>query len=114
MSTQAGVRSKGTRPSTWYAGNGGLFAEGAHLVLTENAWFEEDNASVQRWWIIEPESTPPRMLGSTTWWYEAGTDIALAPSGLTIEQRYGDLYDRPPREGDEFETLVLSRDTQLP
>jgi len=109
LSTRAGVRGKGSRPSIWYPANGGLFAEGAHLVLTENAWFEQDDASVQRWWILEPDSTQPRMLGSTTWWHGGGIDAALARSGFTIEQRCGDLSGNPASDGDDFETLVLRR-----
>ena len=109
MSTRAGVRSKGTRPSTWYPANGGLFAEGVHLVLTENAWFEQSDVSVQRWWIVEAGVTHPRMLGSTTWWHEPDSGTALGRSGLTIEQRCGDLSGRAPRHGDEFETFVLRR-----
>jgi len=107
LSTRTGVRKKGTRPMSWYATSGGLFADGLHLVLMESAWFDDDNASVERWWTIEAAAPRPRMLGSTTWWHGPGLESALSRAGLAIDQRFGDLCGRSPQDGDEFETLVL-------
>ena len=36
LSTYRGVTGKGRRPVSWYTANGGLFAEGRHLVLRES------------------------------------------------------------------------------
>jgi len=109
LSTRHGVRSKGERPLLWYAAMGGLFAEGEHVVLQESAWIEPQQASVERWWVIDASSSAPRMLGSTTWWHGPRIGDALATAGLVIEHRFGDLTGASPADDDDFETLVLRR-----
>jgi SAM-dependent methyltransferase len=111
LSTRAGVRKKGERPSSWYAATGGLFADGEHVVLPECAWIEPHRASVERWWVIDPSSNALQMLGSTTWWHGPRIGEALAAAGLVIEDRYGDLSGAPQADDDDFESLVLRRFT---
>jgi 2-polyprenyl-3-methyl-5-hydroxy-6-metoxy-1,4-benzoquinol methylase len=109
LSTEAGVRGKGQRASSWFTATGGLFATGDHFVLTESAWLEVEAASVERWWVIESSASAPQMLGSTTWWHGPQLAEVLASTGLTIEARYGDLCGKPPADNDDFETIVLRR-----
>jgi len=107
LSTRAGVRSKGDRPDTWYTADGGLFADGAHLVMRESRWFEDVSASVERWWVVDESASPPRMIGSTTWWHGAHLGEAMRRAGLVIDGRFGDLTGAAPDDGDEFETIVF-------
>jgi SAM-dependent methyltransferase len=107
LSTRTGVRRKGEGPVSWFTATGGLFASSEHVVLRESGWFEEQEASVERWWVIDSFSNRPRMLGSTTWWHGARLDAVLKTAGLVIENRYGDLSGALPTDDDDFETLVL-------
>ena len=106
-STDTGVRNKGRAGSSWYRAFGGLFADGAHVVLQERRWFEPESASVERWWIVRGSDPAPQMYGSTTWSYDAELDGVIADAGLAVEGRYGDLRGGPRADADEFETLVL-------
>ena len=91
---------------SWYTANGGLFADGSHLVLRESQWFEAENASGERWWVIEGTAALPRSLGTTTWWHPTLED-ELVRAGLALVARYGDLSGAESNSDDEFETLVL-------
>ena len=107
MSTRAGVAGKATRPVSWYTANGGLFADGPHVVLRESRWFENDEAAVERWWVINESSPQPLMFGSTTWWHGQLLD-AIDDAGLAVDGRFGDLAGASMTTDAEFETLVLS------
>jgi len=110
LSTRAGVHKKGMNTPTWFTATGGLFADGEHVVLRESTWVEPHDASVERWWVLDPTAAAQRMIGSTTWWHGPRLSDVLAPVGLVIEGRYGDLTGADPSDDDEFETLVLCRD----
>jgi hypothetical protein len=106
VSTYRGVAGKARRPVRWYTANEGLFAEGRHLVLRECQCFEEEHASVERWWVLEGTAPRPRSLGSTTWWHPTLED-EIAGAGLAMNASYGDLSGAERDGDDEFETLVL-------
>jgi len=108
VSTRTGVVAKGERQPSWYRADGGLFADGPHLVLRESRWFVTESASVERWWVL-CDGDEPTMYGSTTWWHGDALDAALADAGLTVEQRVGDLTGGDHDDGSDFETLVLRR-----
>jgi SAM-dependent methyltransferase len=106
LSTRNGVVAKGSSPPTWYRAEGGLFAPGTHAVVSECQWFEADQASVERWWVLERGSPRPRMFGSTTWWHQ-DLEHVIEPLRLVVEARYGDLSGQPQDDDREFVTLVL-------
>jgi SAM-dependent methyltransferase len=108
LSTRAGLAGKASRPVSWYTANGGLLADGPHVVLRESHWFESEGASVERWWVLDELSSQPRMFGSTTWWHY-DIDRAISGAGLVVDGRFADLAGAPHAEGSEFETLVLRR-----
>ena len=49
----ATVRSKEERPATWSAHESGLFSAKPHLLLQESAWFEEEQAAVERFYVVD-------------------------------------------------------------
>ena len=107
MSTRRGVHSKGNRPVNWYTDVGGLFADGPHVVVRENQWFEDDSASVERWWVIDESAAEPRMFGSTTWWHGTDLDDVMASVGLVIDGRFDDLSGATQHENSDFESIVF-------
>jgi SAM-dependent methyltransferase len=108
VSTRAGVAGKARRPVSWYTATGGLFADGPHVVLRESGWFEDDQAAVERWWVMD-ESTPrPRMFGSTTWFHYQLAE-AIYETGLVVDGRFDELAGAATSGEGDFETLVLRR-----
>jgi hypothetical protein len=55
-------------------------------VLREGGWFEDDQAAVERWWVMDEFTTRPHMFGSTT--EQADRDV-ICPvrRGRCIRQR---------------------------
>jgi len=53
VQTEAQVRSADGATPTWHTAEGGLFAEGPHLVLHERFWDEAARAATERWHVID-------------------------------------------------------------
>jgi len=106
VSTRAGVAGKAGRPVSWCTAAGGLFADGPHVVLRESGWFEDDQAAVERWWVMDESATRPRMFGSTTWFHHQLAE-AIYEAGLVIDGRFGELTGAAASGAGDFETLVL-------
>lgn len=47
------VRKLGEQPASWEAVETGLFSEEPHLYLYESFWNAEDNAAIQRYYVID-------------------------------------------------------------
>jgi hypothetical protein len=54
------VRGVDTAPATWFTANGGLFADGPHLVLHERFWNAGDRSSIERWHVVLPSGSVER------------------------------------------------------
>lgn len=108
VSTRAGVAGKAGRPVSWYTAAGGLFADGPHVVLREGGWFEDEQATVERWWVMDEFTTRPRMFGSTTWFHYQLAE-AIHEAGFVIDGRFGELTGAAASGEGDFETLVLRR-----
>ena len=78
------------------------------MVVTESEWFEDEQASVERWQVLEDGALHPTMYGSTTWWHDDMEQV-IAPLGLVLEATYGDLSGGPVDDQSDFVTLVLRR-----
>jgi len=107
VSTPTGVCRKAERGARWYTADGGLFADGPHVVLQEARLV--DDAAVERWWVLDPSTDTPRSYASTTWSLVPMLDDLLADAGLTVATRYGSVDGSAPSDGDDFTTLVLTR-----
>jgi len=53
VQTEAQVRSAEGATPTWHTAEGGLFAEGPHLVLHERFWDEAARAATERWHVVD-------------------------------------------------------------
>ena len=107
VSTSVGVDRKAARGARWYSAQGGLFADGPHLVLQESQLI--DDASVERWWVLDPSADAARSYESTTWKLTSVLDPALADADLAVVARLGSIDGSPPTDDDDFTTLVLAR-----
>jgi hypothetical protein len=106
-STETGVRRKGSRPRTWYVADGGLFASGRHLVLSESGWDDRAQAAVERWSVIDEREQVARY-ESTTWLLsDSLIDTMLSEHGLRLEGRFADLTGTPHEPRADFQTLTM-------
>jgi len=53
VQSEAQVRSAEGAVPTWHTADGGLFAEGPHLVLHERFWDEAARTSTERWHVVD-------------------------------------------------------------
>ncbi len=53
VQTEEQIRSADGAPPSWHAADGGLFAEGPHLVLHERFWDEERRCATERWHVVD-------------------------------------------------------------
>jgi len=88
------VERLGRRAPTWYATASGLFSERPHLCLRESAWFAEERAAVNRYYVVD----------SATGEVERHADTMLAWSDAELRQVLGavgftDIEARPSLDG---------------
>ena len=55
--TFAAVRDLGLQSPTWYSSTAGLFADGPHLCLMENAWDDQAAVCTERYFIVDVASS---------------------------------------------------------
>ena len=96
VSTRHGVEAKGVSRGR-YRADGGLFADGAHEVIHDAAWYPAEAATAERWTVGDREYR------TTTWWLDPAR---LGEAGLVVESRFGDLRGRLVDEQDELVVLV--------
>jgi SAM-dependent methyltransferase len=53
VQSEAQVRSADGAAPTWHTAEGGLFAEGPHLVLYERFWDEAARTATERWHVVD-------------------------------------------------------------
>jgi len=55
VQTEAVIRSADNAAPAWHSADGGLFADGPHLVLHERFWDEPLRCSTERWHVVAPD-----------------------------------------------------------
>lgn len=78
----------------WYTDEGGLWGDFPYLHLGERAWDAEQQASVERFYVINLETGEMRTYGLTDQAYRPEQMIAIL-----AEAGFGDVAVRPGREG---------------
>lgn len=63
------VRQIGSDPAGWYSSQCGLFCDQPHILLTDNFWHEQQQAAVNRYFVIEAENGNVTRYSSTTQGY---------------------------------------------
>jgi SAM-dependent methyltransferase len=88
--TEAAMIAEGNRPPTWSSYERGLFAEEAHLVLTEHDWDETDRAALTRHYVVDADTAEVTVYGERLSAYsDADYRALLAAAG------YADIEFRP-------------------
>ncbi|MBT3283539.1 class I SAM-dependent methyltransferase [Candidatus Bathyarchaeota archaeon] len=59
------VKAIGEAPKSWYSGEGELFMEGPHLALMECFWNEEQRVAINRYIILDAETSEVTLHSST-------------------------------------------------
>lgn len=108
VSTERGVSRKSARLNSWYVANGGLFASGRHLVLSEAGWDDTAGAAVERWSIFDEDDRLTRY-ETTTWYLSDPTIEAMVSSAhLRVVDRFADLTGATFDPDADFQTLILA------
>lgn len=77
------VRRLGSEPPHWYSSHSGLFADQPHLVLTDSFWYEQEQAAVNRYYVIDAAKGDVTRYSSTTQAYtEEGYRQLLQDAGF--------------------------------
>jgi hypothetical protein len=109
-STEQGVRRKANRPNAWYIANGGLFALGRHLVLSESRWDDAAEAAVERWNVLDEDEQLARY-ETTTWYLRDSTiEATAAASHLRQVERFANLTGAPFDREADFQTLLIAQE----
>jgi SAM-dependent methyltransferase len=82
VQTEEQVRSAAGALPTWHAADGGLFAEGPHLVLHERFWEEEQRCATERWHVLEASGRIFRFALSNEAWTREELATALREAGF--------------------------------
>ncbi len=109
LSTPSGVLRRGQSKSAWVPAFGGLFADGPHLVLYENAWDDGTKAAVERWFVVQDDGSVESY--ATTTWARSRADLEahFTHCGLAIDAVFGDVTGATFDADEDFQTLVLRR-----
>jgi SAM-dependent methyltransferase len=102
VQTEAQVRSADGAPPTWFAADGGLFAEGPHLVLHEHFWNEELRSATERWHVIDQSGSVTRFALSNEAYSHDELQAMLREAGFArVENldRFGGSPDDSPMFG---------------
>jgi SAM-dependent methyltransferase len=51
------VRQVGLQPCSWYSSDSGLFSDRPHLYLQENFWDETQSVAIQRYFIVDAQTS---------------------------------------------------------
>ena len=102
VQTEAQVQSADGAPPTWHAADGGLFADGPHLVLHERFWDQELRCATERWYVIDESGGVARFALSNEAYSRDELDALLRDAGFDqIEHldRFGGSPDDSPMFG---------------
>lgn len=83
------VKRQGMAPANWQRYPQGLFLAVPHLLLTENAWDEENQISSTLFWAIEENGRVTRFGSQMTAWRDEEYVRLLGDAGLTVVQGPG-------------------------
>lgn len=90
VQTEEQVRTADGAPPTWHTADGGLFAEGPHLVLHERFWAEELRCATERWHVIEESGSITCFTLSNEAYSHAELEAMLRDAGFSMVE----LFDR--------------------
>ncbi|MFH2056554.1 MAG: class I SAM-dependent methyltransferase [bacterium] len=65
----AAVHKVGTQPASWFSSPAGLFSEKPHLCLQESFWYEQEQATVQRFYVVDAETSEVTLHSATSQGY---------------------------------------------
>ncbi len=82
VQTEAQVRSADGAQPTWFAADGGLFAEGPHLVLHERFWNEKLRCATERWHVVDDSGRITRFALSNEAYSHAELEAMLREAGF--------------------------------
>jgi 2-polyprenyl-3-methyl-5-hydroxy-6-metoxy-1,4-benzoquinol methylase len=100
------VRDLGSQPCTWFSAHRGLFSDRSHLCLREYTWHADFCAAVERFFVVEIETTEVRTFTSTTQAYSGSAYVTLLrDAGFLPPERYPSLDGAA--DNHEFGLFVL-------
>jgi len=71
------VYEMGNQPATWYSADNELFADEPHLCLMESFWNEDQQATIERYYIVDATSGGVSRYASTTQAYSEETLVSM-------------------------------------
>ena len=89
------VKRLGKVSSSWYSSENGLFSPSPHLVLKESRWHSEGNVTVERYYILDAESSEVTSHASSIQAYSLDEYIFLLR-----DSGFGKIEIHPSLEGD--------------
>ena len=98
----ATLKKNGQAEDSWYKCESGLFVDEPHVCLTENHWYEEEQTSLQRFFVIKLANGEVAKYHSTTIGRtkEQYVELLKKAGFATIN-----FFDDWPQAGDHFQLL---------
>jgi len=104
------VYELGNQPATWYSAKKELFADDPHLCLMESFWDEEQQAAIERYYIVDVISGNVRRYASTTLAYHEDEIISmLTRSGFRGVETYPTLTGKNVSQVSPMLVLVAEK-----
>lgn len=99
------VRELGQRSATWFSAHQGLFSDKPHLCLTERSWISDQRATVERYYIIDANTSEVTRHASTMLAYTIDEYLSLLrDAGFASFSRHASLAGE---DGDSEEGLQV-------
>ncbi len=110
VSTFAAVQRQGHQRSTWYSLEQGLFSDRPHVVLYESYWDEAHAVAIERFYIIEADTSAVTRHSISTQAYtdEQYRDM-LRGAGFMDITFYPSLIGQPDERQKDFIAVVASK-----
>ncbi len=103
------VHADGASTSSWYSAPGGLFSDGAHLVLQESAWDEERRTRTDRFFVVHAQTAAVERYAMSAVAYEdRELEALLGDLGFGDVTFYPSLLGRPDAEH-PYNLVVVAR-----
>ena len=113
VESEASVKARGEAPASWFAAGEGLFSDRPYVCLRENAFFEEEGITVERFLVVDAASgdvTPYAV--TTSRWTEAAWIEELQDAGFTHIERHPALDGREPESEGALYVLTARAETR--
>ncbi len=108
--TYDAVRTLGQGLSTWFTQDTGLFSDRPHLVLYESFWHEAQAVAVERYYVVDAETTEvTRHAASTQAYTQAQYQELLTACGYEAVTFYPTLEGDAGEEDDAFIGIVAKK-----